>query len=342
VTGDLAGRSVAVVGASSGIGRAAALAFADHGCRLVLAARSVVPLRDLARECEARGAEVVVVVADTADAQAVDLIATTAVAQYGVLDAWVHAAAGIIAGRLGDESEEELRRLVDVDVLGYLHGSRAALGVFRRQGHGTLVNVGSMLGVVTNPAVPTYVMSKFAITGLTRALVRSTQSEPGIHVCLVLPGPVDTPLFQRAANHTGRQLRAIPPAVSPERVAATVVRCVRRPRPEVPAGGSAWLIQIGRRFAPRTADRVVAAWSGRLITRGGVDAPATTGALFDVSTSGRVDGGWRRVAARRALGDWWGRTVARHGAHATANRTANRTDAVAAAVTGARTAEGPE
>jgi hypothetical protein len=129
----------------------------------------------------------------------------------------------------------------------------------------------------------------------------------------VLPGPVDTPLFGHAANHTGRQLRAIPPASAPERVAAAVVRCARRPRPEVVVGATARAIVVARRVAPLTTDRLVATWSARLLLRH-VDEPASDGSLFDAPADGQVYGGWRILGARRALGERFGKLLARRGA----------------------------
>src|SRR5207237_1217323 len=139
----------------------------------------------VAAECRERGVPVVVAPTDVADERAVDQLAQAALDAYGEIDVWVHMAAGIIAGRFGDESIDDVRRLVDVDVMGYVHGARTALAVFRSQGHGTLVNVSSVLGVVPNPVVPLYVMCKFAILGLTRALAAQTAGEEGIHVGVV-------------------------------------------------------------------------------------------------------------------------------------------------------------
>jgi short-subunit dehydrogenase len=311
-TRDLRRRVIVIVGASSGVGRAAALGFADHGCRLVLAARSERVLHEVAVQCRARGAETVVVPADVADPVAVDRIGCLALDAYGCVDVWVHAAAGIVAARFGDEPLDELRRLVDVDILGYVHGARTAVSIFRRQRYGMLVNVGSVLGIVPNPLVPTYVMSKFAVTGLTRAIASGTEGDGDIDVCLVLPGPVDTPLFQHAANHTGRQIRAIRPACAPERAAAAIVRCAQRPRRQVPVGLMAYLVMLGHRTVPVLTDRFVAAWSGRLIL-GPNRAPNSPGTLFEPAAGGQVHGGWRRCAWRRRLGEWVGRTQSRRG-----------------------------
>lgn len=184
---------VLVTGASSGIGRATALAFAAEGARLVLAARSPGALAEVERDCRARGAQVLVVPTDIGDPAAVERLAHSAVQRYGRIDVWVEAAAVGIAGPLGSESVDEIRRLVDTNVFGSVLCSRAALTTFRRQGDGTLVLVGSLLSVFPNPTIPLYSMSKFAIRGLALSLQQAVARHPRIRVSLVLPGPVDTP-----------------------------------------------------------------------------------------------------------------------------------------------------
>lgn len=296
---------VLVTGASSGLGRATALAFAADGAHLVLAARGAEALADVASECRARGADTLVVPTDIGDPDAVDRLAAAAVERFGRIDVWVEAAAVGIAGQLGSESVEEIRRLVDTNVFGVVLCSRAALATFRAQGHGTLVLVGSLLSLFPNPLVPLYSMSKFAIRGLALNLRQTVAGNPRIRVGLVLPGPIDTPFFQRAANHTGRRLRAIPPAYAPERVAAAVLRSARRPRRQTTAGLVSHLALIAERVAPRATEAAVSWWSMTLVTGPQPDGSGS-GSLFEPPPSGAVDGGYRRGAARRRLGGWLG------------------------------------
>jgi short-subunit dehydrogenase len=305
------GAVVLVTGASSGIGRASALAFAAEGARLVLASRSAQALAEVERDCRARGAEVLVVPTDIADPAAVDRLALLAVQRFGRIDVWVEAAAGGIAGSLGSESVDEIRQLVDTNVFGTVLCARAALGTFRAQGSGTLVLVGSLLSLFPNPMVPLYSMTKFAVRGLALNLRQAVAGSRRIRVGLVLPGPVDTPFFQRAANHSGRRLRAIPPAIAPERVAAAVLRCARRPRRQTTAGVVAHLALAAHRLAPRAAESFVARWSAAFVT---AQAPAVSGpgSLFEAPAAGAVHGGCRRGRTRRRLGEWLGATPA-HG-----------------------------
>jgi short-subunit dehydrogenase len=290
-----------VTGASSGVGRATALAFADRGAHVVLAARTAPALHELADECTARGAQALAVPTDVGDHRQVRALTDAAVEAFGRVDTWVNDAAVLTAGSFDEEPVDEVARLIQTNVAGAAFGARAALAQFRRQGHGVLIDVSSLLGVVANPLVPAYVMSKFAVRGLSLSLHHLVASWPGIDVCVVLPGPIDTPLFARAANRTGHRLRAIPPAMAPERVAATIVSCARRPRRQATTGFTGHALLAAHRVAPRMTEWGVARASAALLVRPEPAAPSD-GALFEATADGEVHGGWRRGRWRRALG----------------------------------------
>lgn len=308
----LEGAVVVITGASSGVGRAAAFAFAEHGARLVLAARGAEALEDVRQACVDRGCEVVAVATDIADPAAVDRLGEEAKRRFGRIDVWVQTAAGVIAGPFGSESIAEVRRLIDTNVFGNVVTARAALSTFVTQGEGVLILVGSLLGIYPNPQVPLYSMSKYAVRGLALNLRQSVAEHPRVEVCLVMPGPVDTPLFERAANRTGRRLRAIPPAYAPDRIAATIVSCARRPRRQTTTGLLSHLVLFGHRLAPRAGEWMVARWAASTITQQ-TSAMPTSGSLFEPSISGTVHGGYRRGRLRRRIGDRIGVVAARRG-----------------------------
>ena len=301
-------RRVVVVGASSGIGRATACALAGHRCRLVLAARADADLADVSAACRAAGAGSVATLAvDIGTPDGVEALAAFARAELGTVDAWVNLAAGLLAGDLVASPVADIERLLATNVLGETLLSRAALEIFDAQGAGTLVNVSSLLGVVPNPLVPVYCASKFAISGLTRSL-QYTRRPRSIAICLVEPGPVDTPIFANAGNHSGRRLRAIPPAISPWRAAAAVVACIRRPRRTTTTGATGWALLIGHRLAPRLAEWGVARYSAALVVTPEPAAP-TGGTLFESASTGAVTGAYRRSSVRRRVGDHVGRRL---------------------------------
>jgi NAD(P)-dependent dehydrogenase (short-subunit alcohol dehydrogenase family) len=192
------GRVVVVTGASSGIGRATARRLAAEGASLVLAARGAESLAAAARECEAAGAEVLVALTDVSDEDDVRRLADTAVARFGRVDAWVHTAAVVAYGRFEDVPSGVFRQVLDTGIHGTVHAARAALRQFRSQGHGTLVLTGSLLGEIATPYMSSYVTSKWAVRGLARVLSIETRHDDGIHVCVVSPGGVDTPVYLQA------------------------------------------------------------------------------------------------------------------------------------------------
>jgi len=186
-------RTVLVTGASSGIGRETALAFAAAGANLVLVARRAKVLAKVAAEARKLGAATLVATADVTQPEAVTAAFRKAVKRFGTVDIVVNNAGVLIPAKVVDLRTSDLQRMLDVNLIGALHVMQEAVKVMRRQGSGHIVNVASLAGRRGFSPLGGYCATKFALVGLTEALRTELVGER-IHVSLVLPGVVDTPM----------------------------------------------------------------------------------------------------------------------------------------------------
>jgi NAD(P)-dependent dehydrogenase (short-subunit alcohol dehydrogenase family) len=293
------GKVVVITGASRGIGRATAMRFAARGASVVLAARSEEALLGAAAECEALGGKALAVPTDVAEWGDVEELARRAVERFGRIDVWVNNAVLAAVGRLEEVPPEVNRRVVEANLLGYVHGAQAALPRFREQGSGVLINMSSGFGLVGAPYAGAYTATKFAQRGLGQAL-RGELRGSGVHVCTVMPGGVDTPAYRLAANYSGRAAGPKGFLASPEKIARVVVRCAERPRPEMVVGGSVRALRLAHAIAPRMVERSVARTVERGFLRQEPEEPSS-GNLYEPSTQwAGTDGGFNREAGRRA------------------------------------------
>jgi NAD(P)-dependent dehydrogenase (short-subunit alcohol dehydrogenase family) len=288
---DLSQSVVVVTGASSGIGRATALRLARAGARLVLTARRDRELGDAASACERTGAQVLAVPADMRDAVAVDWLAASAVERFGRIDVWINNAAVTALGRFEQIPPEVWRQVVEVDLFGYVNGARAALPQLRERG-GTLINVGSVNSRAAGPYATPYMTSKFAVRGFSESLRQELRGD-GVAVCTVLPSSVDTPLFQRAANYSGRAAKPLRPMLHPQRVAAAIVRCARRPRGEVVVGLSGRQLILMHDLARPVFERVMPLIMRREHFRREPAPPSPGNVLAPVPGWSSETGGWK-------------------------------------------------
>ncbi len=289
-------RTVLVVGATSGIGRSVAHQLATQGARLVLAARSRESLEQTRQECVGRGAEEVLTVpTDVGDRDQVEALFSAATARFGRLDGVVHGAAVIAYGRFEEVPPEVFDRIVTTNLLGTANVARRSLQVFDEQEGGSLVVIGSVLAKIATPYMATYCASKWAVHGLVRILQIEAREKPGVHVSLVSPGGVDTPIYDQAGTYTGRPGNPPPPVSAPETVAAKVVAALDKPGRDISAGPANWLMVAGFRVLPGVYDALVGPMM-RLLGQGKPGMDAHPGNVFDpVPEKEGVHGRWPHI-----------------------------------------------
>jgi short-subunit dehydrogenase len=208
-------------------------------------------------------------------------------------------------GRFEDVPAEVFRAVIETNFFGQVHAARAVMPHFRRQHSGVLINLNSVWGRITTPHVSAYVASKFALRGFSECLRHEVRDADGIDVALILPHAVDTPIFRRSANYSGRSVRPIPPLLHPETVAGGIVRCARSPKREITYGYTARALEALHAFLPPMYHRLLptAFESGTFRNKPAAPPPGTV--LNALATDYAVHGGWnhgrRRELARAFL-----------------------------------------
>ena len=191
----LSGKVALITGGGTGIGRACALQFSREGARVAVAGRRREPLAAVVAEIQAAGGQALSASCDVAKSDQVERTIRGVVAQFGALHVLVNNAGILHVGSIEETSEAEWDRLIDVDLKGVFLASRAALPELRKSGGGTIVNIGSVLGLVGMKKRAAYAAAKGGVTMLTKAMALDHAQE-GIRVNCICPAIVETDLVQ--------------------------------------------------------------------------------------------------------------------------------------------------
>ncbi|MGW0664161.1 SDR family NAD(P)-dependent oxidoreductase [Streptodolium elevatio] len=227
--GTLAGRVAIIAGAGAGIGRATALALAEAGADVVLAARRPGPLRELADEVrKSTGRRALAIPTDIADPDAVRALVDGAVAELGRLDVVVNVATYNPGGLLENLERDEFRRAFDINVLGVLEVSRAALPHLRRSGGGSIVQISSEAPRMKLAGLAAYASTKAAMETASAILAREVGGD-GIRVNVVAPGTTENAKLSAWIEELARERNTTPAAVRHEMVEDTALRRITLP-----------------------------------------------------------------------------------------------------------------
>ena len=266
----IGGKVAVVTGASSGIGRAVARELSRSGADVALLARGVDGLEATAREVEANGRRALVFPLDVADAGAVDDAADRIVAEWGKIDIWVNDAMVSVVAPVSETTAAEFRRVSEVNYLGFVHGTIAALRHMRPRNSGVIVQIGSGLAYRSIPLQSAYCASKAAVRGFTDSLRSELVHErSGVRVTMLQLPAVNTPQFDVVRSRLPDHPQPLPPIYQPEVIARAALRAVLHPRREMWIGWSATKAIIGQRLIPGVLDRYLAkrAWNSQTTRR---------------------------------------------------------------------------
>ncbi|OFW59949.1 MAG: hypothetical protein A2133_05235 [Actinobacteria bacterium RBG_16_64_13] len=248
---ELRAKAVVVTGASSGIGRATAVAFARKGAHLVLAARRQQALEDVEKQARTFGAETLVVPTDVSDRTEVKALIGAAMGRFGSVDVLVANAGTYLRCPVCDLTVERVEQVMAVNFYGSLYSILEVLPYMLERRAGHIVVVASVDGKKGVPPDGAYVASKFAITGLAEVL-RQELRGTGVHLSTIFPGRIDTPMIADV------RVPSASPKSPPEKVADAIVRAVLKQKAEVlvPRIGPKALL-LANAFSSRIGDRLV-------------------------------------------------------------------------------------
>lgn len=291
---NLRGKTVVVLGASSGFGRGTAIKLGELGVNVVVAARRKTALDSVVLQIEAAGGQALAVSADISDPKQVATLASDAAARFGTIDVWINNVGVGALGFFWDIPIEDHARVIDVNLKGLIYGAHAALSRFRVQGYGTLVNVGSIDSEVPLAYQASYAASKAGVLSLSRSLseeLRLSGSEQ-IKVATIMPWAVDTPWWLHAANYSGHAPR-MAAMDDPELVVDAILHACVDPNEEMPVGWKARASNISHHIFPDLTERLSADIADREVKKAQPVAH-TSGAIHNpmVGTE-KIDGGIR-------------------------------------------------
>lgn len=249
------GRVVVVTGASAGVGRATARAFAHEGASVGLIARDTEGLHNAEKEMAELGGKGLAVPADVADASQVEAAAARIEQELGAIHVWVNNAMTTIFGRVTDVTPEEYKRATEVTYLGTVYGTMAALRRMIPRNAGSIIQVGSALAYRSIPLQAAYCGAKHAIAGFTDSLRSELiHDKKDIHVTMVQLPAMNTPQFTWCRSRMPRHPQPVPPIFQPEVAAERIVWASHHNRREVFVGAPTVIAIEANKFAPALAD----------------------------------------------------------------------------------------
>lgn len=282
---------VVVTGASAGVGRATACAFASHGASIALLARGAAGLEGARRDVERLGGRALAIPTDVAVPDQVEAAARLVDAQLGPVDVWVNNAMVSVFSPIRDMTEAEFARVTQVTYLGTVYGTLAALRRMRARNRGAIIQVGSALAYRGIPLQSAYCGAKHAVQGFCDSLRAELLHErSGVRLTMVQLPAMNTPQFDWVRSRLRGRAQPVPPIYQPEVAAEAIVWASTHDRREIYVGASTVAAIVGNKLAPGLGD-----W---YLARTGVDSQQTS----ESEQPDRPNNLWEPVDGERDFG----------------------------------------
>jgi short-subunit dehydrogenase len=283
--------TVVITGASAGVGRAAAAAFARRGASIGMIARGRAGLEGARTEVESLGGRAVSVIADVSDAGQIEAAASEIEQRLGPIDVWVNNAMASVFSPIKEMTADEFRRVTEVTYLGVVHGTLSALRRMLPRDRGSIVQVGSALAYRGIPLQAAYCGAKHAIQGFCDSLRSELlHDKSGVRVTMVQLPAMNTPQFDWVKSRLRNRAQPVPPIYQPEVAANAIVWASEHNRREIYVGVSTEEAIIGNKLAPGAGD-----W---YLARNGYESQQTS----EPEDPARPDNLWHPVDDERDFG----------------------------------------
>jgi NAD(P)-dependent dehydrogenase (short-subunit alcohol dehydrogenase family) len=252
-------RVIVITGASAGVGRAAARAFAREGARIGLIARGRAGLEGARRDVEARGGEALILPLDVADAAAVEKAAAQVEKKFGPIDVWVNNAMASVFSPIKEMTPEEYQRVTEVTYLGYVYGTLAALRRMLPRDRGIIIQVGSALAYRGIPLQSAYCAAKHAVQGFVDSLrCELIHDNSRVRVSMIEMPALNTPQFGWVKSRLAKKAQPVRPIFQPEVAAQAIIYASHNPRREIYVGMPTVVAIVGNKIAPGLLDHYLA------------------------------------------------------------------------------------
>lgn len=229
----LKGKNVVITGASSGIGRAAAEAFASEGCNIVAVARGQKGINEIVEYCRALNVLAVGVSADMSIAEDVEKVVHEALAMGGKIDIWVNNAGVMASGKFEEIPLEIHQQVIKTNLFGYMHGAYNAIKIFKNQNQGILINNVSIGGFMPAPYSAVYSATKFGIRGMMECLQGEVSNHKDIHICNLYPQLQNSTGNLHSAKYSGFDMKIPFIASDPRDTASKIVDLAKHPKKDL-------------------------------------------------------------------------------------------------------------